>query len=113
MLPLVRSIVKGIRDDHAERRKLLERLGDDGLDPEKRRRVRQEVDALAEKLAEAVEELTELGVELKGVDPALVDFPSRREGRLVYLCWQYGEDRVRWWHPIHAGFAGRRPIDRD
>lgn len=114
MLPLVRSIVKGMIDDHAERQRLLERLdarGDD--DPPDRSRLSAEIDSLTEKLVEAADELQELGVEFKGIDLGLVDFPSRRDGELVYLCWRYGEDRIAYWHPVHAGYAGRRPIEPD
>lgn len=115
MLPLVRTIVKGMMDDYADRQRLLERL--DGLgeggDPARRADVTAEVDALTEKLVEATEELAGLGVEFKGIELGLVDFPSRREGEVVYLCWRFGEDRIRHWHPLHAGYAGRRPIESD
>lgn len=119
MLPLVRSIVKGMVDDHVERRRVLERL--DALDSEAgdpterqvRRGLRREADALTEKLVEAAGELTELGVELKGLDPGLVDFPALKDGEIVYLCWRCGEDRIAFWHPLETGFAGRRPVERD
>lgn len=52
----------------------------------------------------------ELGVELKGVDLGLVDFPSLNGDQLVYLCWREGEKEITSWHTIEGGFAGRRPI---
>lgn len=45
-----------------------------------------------------------------GLRNGLVDFPTTLEGRWVYLCWQYGEAEVRFWHEIDGGFSGRRPI---
>ncbi len=54
--------------------------------------------------------LQDIGCELKDLDLGLVDFPSYREGHLVYLCWKRGEPRVEFWHPIDAGFAGRQPL---
>ena len=58
-----------------------------------------------------VNELTELGIQLKDQSRGLIDFPSRREGRVVLLCWQLGEpDEIEWWHDTEAGFAGRQPI---
>ncbi|HXH22965.1 MAG TPA: DUF2203 domain-containing protein, partial [Dehalococcoidia bacterium] len=54
--------------------------------------------------------LRRLGGEVKGIEQGLVDFPSLREGRTVYLCWRLGEDEVAWWHDVDAGFAGRRPL---
>jgi hypothetical protein len=39
-----------------------------------------------------------------------VDFYGLQEGRLVFLCWRLGEDRVTHWHELDAGFAGRQEI---
>lgn len=62
------------------------------------------------KLLAATQDILNLGVEIKDVDRGLCDFPHLREGKIVYLCWQKGEDRVEWWHDIEAGFAGRQPL---
>jgi hypothetical protein len=62
------------------------------------------------RLQALIEELDGIGVELKGVDDGLVDFPSNREGRVVCLCWRLGEDTIAWWHETDAGFAGRQPL---
>ena len=56
-------------------------------------------------------ELRELEVVLRDLDRGLLDFPSMRDGREVYLCWQEGEDAIEYWHEPEAGFAGRRPLD--
>ncbi len=40
----------------------------------------------------------------------IVDFPSIRDGKEVYLCWRLGEERVGLWHGVDAGFAGKKPI---
>ena len=50
----------------------------------------------------------ELGCELKDLDQGLVDFPSYREGKLVYLCWKRDEDHILFWHDIDSGFTGRQ-----
>jgi hypothetical protein len=70
-----------------------------------------ELTGLAEAVAACVERLEELGVLVKDLDSGLVDFPARRRGREVLLCWRVGEDEVAHWHDPVAGFAGRRPID--
>ncbi|HEX3033992.1 MAG TPA: DUF2203 domain-containing protein [Thermodesulfobacteriota bacterium] len=54
--------------------------------------------------------ITEIGCILKDIDLGLLDFPSVRGGREVYLCWKLGEDRVRFWHELDTGFAGRKPL---
>ena len=56
-------------------------------------------------------ELEELDVVLRDLDRGLLDFPSLRDGREVYLCWEEGEDAIRYWHEPDAGFGGRRPLD--
>lgn len=56
------------------------------------------------------ENIMELGVQIKDFERGLCDFPHERDGRMVLLCWQYGEDRVAWWHDVEAGFAGRQPL---
>ncbi len=65
---------------------------------------------LIERLNELGAELRELGCELKGIDEGLIDFPSEREGRTVYLCWKLGEDDITHWHEIDTGFGGRQPL---
>lgn len=61
-------------------------------------------------LRNAVEELQEAGCELKNPDTGLIDFLSLRDDREVYLCWRLGEDRIRFWHDLDTGFAGRQPL---
>ena len=52
-----------------------------------------------------------LGVELKGLETGLIDFPTMRGGRIVYLCWQLGEGSIAYWHEVDAGFGGRHPLE--
>lgn len=58
----------------------------------------------------AVRQIESLGLLLKDVNTGLLDFPSRREGREVYLCWRYNEPHVSHWHELEAGFAGRQAL---
>lgn len=62
-------------------------------------------------LRDSMIELRELEVVLRDLDRGLLDFPSLRDGREVYLCWQEGEDGIAFWHEPDAGFGGRRPLD--
>ena len=61
----------------------------------------------------ALHELQEMGVILRDLDRGLADFPSRRDGREIYLCWVEGEDEVRHWHGPEDGFDGRQPLSDD
>lgn len=53
----------------------------------------------------------EAGVEVKGLQEGLIDFPTVIDGRDAYWCWQAGEEEIAWWHHRDAGFAGRRPVE--
>jgi hypothetical protein len=71
---------------------------------------RRAVQVAGEALQHLIADLDSTGAELKGIEEGLVDFPSEREGRVVYLCWRLGEDTIAWWHELETGFAGRQPL---
>lgn len=58
-----------------------------------------------------IHQIKDMGVFLKDADKGLCDFPYIRKGRVVYLCWQLGEDEIQYWHDIETGFGGREPLD--
>jgi hypothetical protein len=62
------------------------------------------------RVARCVNEIHGLGAQVKDVDEGLVDFPARRGGEEVLLCWRIGEDAVAFWHGLDEGFAGRKPL---
>lgn len=62
------------------------------------------------RLERLMHQINELGVEVKDITTGLCDFVALHQGREVYLCWRYGEPQVAWWHELHTGFAGRRPV---
>jgi len=113
--PLVEQMVARRRDHIAalERQEELEgriRGNGGGIPPAQLAETAAEVDRLARELAHVVDELAELGVEVKDLDEGLVDFPAVRRGETVLLCWRLGEDEVAFWHTLEDGFAGRRPL---
>lgn len=66
-----------------------------------------------EALSDEIERIRALGGEVKDVELGLVDFPSRRLGEEILLCWRLGEKQIGYWHSVEGGYAGRRPIDDD
>jgi hypothetical protein len=62
-------------------------------------------------LRDGLIELQELGVVLRDLERGLVDFPALRDGDEIYLCWEEGEEEIRYWHEPETGFAGRKPLD--
>jgi hypothetical protein len=116
-LPLVRRIVRDIVESYAiwqakvrEFEVATAQSRADRPSPHAEELQRQ-AQQLAREIQGFVGELRELGVEFKGFDLGLVDFPSEIEGRTVYLCWMLGEDSVKYWHEVDAGFAGRQPLE--
>lgn len=77
---------------------------------EELRRLGEQLQAVVARSEAVFEEITALGIEVKDLRLGLIDFPSERDGRVVYLCWKMGEDQVRFWHELDAGFAGRQPL---
>jgi hypothetical protein len=69
-----------------------------------------EVKALEAHLQEAVDWFGQRGIQLKGIAPVLVDFPSWLDGEPVLLCWLEGEASLDWYHRPELGFMGRRRL---
>ena len=74
--------------------------------------VKERRDQASQGLRKALQDLLDLGVQLKDLDSGLVDFPTLFRGREVYLCWKIGETSIEFWHG-EEGFRGRKPIDQD
>jgi hypothetical protein len=75
------------------------------------RQLEARIHELTAELAAGIDHLAEQGVEVKSLDHGLIDFPSWKDGRVVYLCWRLGEGPlIRFWHETDAGFAGRREL---
>jgi hypothetical protein len=68
-------------------------------------------ESAARLLKEALEKIQEYGCVVKDLDIGLIDFPTLFRGEEVYLCWKLGESGIGFWHGVHEGFRGRKPID--
>ena len=68
------------------------------------------VKTLAAQVEDMVQEILDKGVILRDVSSGLVDFPSQRDGREVFLCWTGGEERIEFWHETNRGFEHREPL---
>jgi hypothetical protein len=116
MLPLVKSIVRDITELAVTLRERAERLrprsptATDDMYQEERVQIEQQIEQDQDRMRELIQELTELGVELKDPFTGLIDFPCWMNNHEVYLCWRQGEPSVAHWHEIHAGFAGRQKL---
>ena len=120
-LPEVRPLVERLVEERRELVALGEELeamqaligGNGGsLAPTRVGELQEAVARAAAGLAGLVDELQELGVQVKDLDRGLVDFPARHPGSGddVLLCWELGEPEVAHWHDLESGFAGRKPL---
>jgi hypothetical protein len=105
-----------LRHTHGELEKAGETPTADSLQrqdgPPEVQKLRGRFRALLEALTEELAAVEELGVAVKDLEMGLCDFLGLREGREVWLCWQYGEKQVAFWHELDAGFAKRQPLGR-
>lgn len=62
-------------------------------------------------MAQTVQSIEKQGGVFKGVALGLVDFPAVLNGEEVYLCWQYGEKEIAYYHKRTAGFSVRQPLE--
>ena len=85
------------------RQELADRKGEAGQSEEMSERLMQA-------LEDGVQEIFDKGIIVRDVDRGLVDFPTQREGREVFLCWVCGEEKIDFWHATDRGFAHRQPL---
>ncbi len=71
---------------------------------------KQKLNSTVKKFYQAIEDLENTGVVIKGIEEGLLDFPSKRFDDEVWLCWKEGETEIKFWHEKDVGFSGRKPI---
>ncbi|MCB9432082.1 MAG: DUF2203 domain-containing protein [Ardenticatenaceae bacterium] len=57
-----------------------------------------------------IKQIEVFGCVIKDLNGGLLDFLAEMNGREVYLCWRYNEDKIAFYHDLHTGFAGRKPV---
>jgi hypothetical protein len=107
-LALVRRVVSDIVQTRETASKLQTQL--ESANAKEQKHIQRDLDLAVDKLHTYLDELTEIGCELKDFSVGLVDFIGRHQGRDIYLCWKLGEERVAYFHEINTGFAGRMPV---
>ena len=65
---------------------------------------------LFRRIERLIKKVHSYGVLVKDVDEGLLDFPSEKDGRVVFLCWKHGEASIAHWHDLDTGFGGRQPL---
>ncbi|HJU73457.1 MAG TPA: DUF2203 domain-containing protein [Gemmatimonadaceae bacterium] len=112
MLPLVRRIVEDLVVAHGAWQQAVGQFEvASSASTSDAEHYQRETERLAREIDGYLRELSDLGVEFKGFEEGLIDFPSEMDGRSIYLCWKLGEPSVMHWHEIDAGFAGRKQLE--
>lgn len=116
-LPLVSRIVRDILDSYREWRQAVEAfeiasaLSRADRPTPQALTLQSKAQELAREIQGFLAELSDLGVEFKGFELGLVDFPGDVDGHPVMWCWKFGEPSVQYWHEVDAGYAGRQHIE--
>lgn len=57
--------------------------------------------------------LIKAGIIIQDIERGLIDFPFLKDGKEVFLCYELNDgETVGYYHDIHAGFAGRKSLER-
>ena len=113
--PLTEELVehrRALLELQALQASLNQRIAGNGgnVEPRELQSVQERLDEEVAGIARCVARIHEAGGLVKDLDAGLVDFPARREGAEVLLCWRLGEDEVGFWHGLEEGFSGRKPL---
>ncbi len=68
------------------------------------------LEELTHEIQEGLTAIANLGGVPKDLGMGLVDFPCLMDDQEVNLCWRYGETKIRFWHGLDEGYAGRKPL---
>jgi len=121
LLPRLSALVAEQMKRRADIEERLERLrtelgvGPDDVevevgDPPRVRELKLELAERMETYKMAWREVEATGAVLKDPRAGLIDFYGHVDGKLVWLCWRYGEPAVAHYHRLDEGFSGRKPI---
>ena len=73
-------------------------------------RQQKELHRLWLEIYELIDKLADKGIVVKDMATGLIDWYAQRGGEDIFLCFRFGETRVKFWHKHAAGFQGRHAI---
>jgi len=87
-----------------------ERIVLDPADPAEVRQMKRELVVKIEAYRAGWREVEAMGAVLKDARTGLLDFYGEVDGKLVWLCWKYGESECAFYHALAEGFSARKSI---
>ena len=121
LVPRLQSVVGRQLDRRTAIEALLVRLGGvlgdvperivlDPADPTDVRDMKRDLVTKIEAYRAGWREVEEMGAVLKDPRIGLLDFYGEVDGKLVWLCWRFGEAECAFYHALEEGFSARKPI---
>ncbi len=74
------------------------------------RTMKRELAGRVEEYQTGWRDIEDLGGVLKDAKTGRVDFYGRVDGKLVWLCWRYGDEEIRHYHALDDGFSARKEL---
>ena len=71
---------------------------------------RKDVSKFSGEIKSGMESILQEGILIRHIESGLVDFPSTKDGREVYLCWLLGEKDIGFWHETNVGYSSRQAL---
>lgn len=115
--PVVERLVRAKGQlDHAERRidvltVALSGAGEANPDRAELGELRERRKSIGSEIERHLRTLQRRGCLVKDIDRGLLDFYAVSGDRLIFLCWQLGEDEISHWHTLEGGFGARQPLN--
>ena len=109
-LPLVRRITTDIVEQHRYVCELEDRCHQSN-DASFESDLREHYASALDRLRDLIDELGDIGCELRDWHRGIVDFPGTQDGRRIEFCWRLGEADITHWHEPDASFCGRRSVN--
>jgi hypothetical protein len=103
----IEAMVKQLGDVSGETPESLNPLPGDSTDIHE---LKREILTRVEEYQRGWGDVEALGAVLKDPRIGLLDFYGHVDGRLVWLCWKYGETEIRHYHGLDEGYSGRKEI---
>lgn len=87
-------------------------LGKEPDDPEVRDSCLNDIRAIRSlrQIESSLSFFAQLGVECRGIEDGIFEFPCLVWDRLVLLSWQLHDEQIAFWHEVDVDYAERRPL---
>lgn len=120
LIPELTRVMGPLMDAHSEARTIRSALQEEQdriivagggiLDRESWRERTRRLEELTREIERGIAAIVSLGGVPKDLGMGLVDFPYLLDNEEVNLCWRLGETKIRFWHGLDEGYAGRKPL---